>query len=51
VHSLPNNYLNFNFRSNRSLPRFSAALPDVGVTSADLQVSQFDHIRDLRKYE
>jgi hypothetical protein len=28
-----------------------AALPDIGTTGADLQASQFDHIRDLRKHE
>src|SRR5438477_12286963 len=28
-----------------------AALPDVGTTSADLQASHFDHLRDLRKHE
>jgi len=28
-----------------------AALPDIAVTGADLQASQFDHIRDLRKHE
>ncbi len=28
-----------------------AALPDVGTSEADLQASQFDHIRDLRKHE
>jgi hypothetical protein len=27
------------------------ALPDIGVTGADLQASQFDHIRDLHKHE
>lgn len=29
----------------------AAALPDVGATGADLQSSQFDHTRDLRKHE
>ena len=28
-----------------------AALPDIGPPGADLQTSQFDHIRDLRKHE
>jgi hypothetical protein len=28
-----------------------AALPDVGTSEADLQASQFDHVRDLRKHE
>ena len=28
-----------------------AALPDLGAAGADLQASQFDHIRDLRKHE
>jgi hypothetical protein len=28
-----------------------AALPDLGTTSADLQASHFDHLRDLRKHE
>jgi hypothetical protein len=28
-----------------------AALPDIATTEADLQASQFDHIRDLRKHE
>ncbi|MGB8397934.1 hypothetical protein [Bradyrhizobium sp.] len=28
-----------------------AAVPDIGATSAGLQASQFDHIRDLRKHE
>ena len=28
-----------------------AALPDIGAGEADLQASQFDHIRDLRKHE
>jgi hypothetical protein len=28
-----------------------AALPDLGTTAADLQASDFDHIRDLRKHE
>ncbi|MGH9806444.1 MAG: hypothetical protein ACRD9W_04160 [Terriglobia bacterium] len=28
-----------------------AALPDIAMTEADLQASQFDHIRDLRKHE
>ena len=28
-----------------------AALPDIGTTSADLQASHFDHLRDLRKHE
>ena len=28
-----------------------AALPDLGAAGADLQSSQFDHIRDLRKHE
>jgi len=28
-----------------------AALPDVGTTSAGLQASHFDHLRDLRKHE
>ena len=27
------------------------ALPDIGPAGADLQASQFDHIRDLRKHE
>ena len=29
----------------------STALPDIGPAGADLQASQFDHIRDLRKHE
>ena len=28
-----------------------AALPDLGAAGTDLQASQFDHIRDLRKHE
>jgi hypothetical protein len=28
-----------------------AALPDIGESKADLQSSQFDHVRDLRKHE
>ena len=28
-----------------------AAVPDIGMTSADLQADQFDHQRDLRKHE
>ena len=28
-----------------------AALPDIQTTSADLQVSRFDHARDFRKHE
>ena len=28
-----------------------AALPDVAAAEADLQASQFDHARDLRKHE
>ena len=28
-----------------------AALPGLGATAADLQASDFDHIRDLRKHE
>ena len=28
-----------------------AALPDIGATGADLQASQFDHVRDLHKHE
>jgi hypothetical protein len=28
-----------------------AVLPDLGATGADLQSSQFDHSRDLRKHE
>ena len=28
-----------------------AALPDIGAADVDLQASQFDHIRDLRKHE
>jgi hypothetical protein len=28
-----------------------AALPDVGMSEADLQANQFDHARDLRKHE
>ena len=28
-----------------------AALPDVAAPEADLQASQFDHARDLRKHE
>ncbi|HMM88360.1 hypothetical protein [Bradyrhizobium sp.] len=28
-----------------------AALPVIGTTAADLQASQFDHVRDLRKHE
>ena len=28
-----------------------AALPDIGVTGADLQASHFDHICDLREHE
>ena len=28
-----------------------AALPDVGTSEANLQASQFDHVRDLRKHE
>ena len=28
-----------------------AVPPDIGAPEADLQASQFDHIRDLRKHE
>jgi hypothetical protein len=28
-----------------------AALPDIDTANADLQASQLDHIRDLRKHE
>jgi hypothetical protein len=28
-----------------------AALPEIPMTSADLQASHFDHVRDLRKHE
>jgi len=28
-----------------------AALPDISAPEADLQASQFDHARDLRKHE
>jgi hypothetical protein len=28
-----------------------AALPEIPSTSADVQASQFDHVRDLRKHE
>ena len=28
-----------------------AALPDVGMTSADLQANTFDHLHDQRKHE
>jgi hypothetical protein len=28
-----------------------AALPDIGAPEADLQATQFDHVRDLRKHE
>jgi hypothetical protein len=28
-----------------------AALPDLQMTSAELQASHFDHVRDLRKHE
>jgi len=28
-----------------------AALPDVGLTEADLQANTFDHARDLHKHE
>ncbi|MFL6790776.1 MAG: hypothetical protein ACJ8EE_06365 [Bradyrhizobium sp.] len=28
-----------------------AALPEIGMTGADLQASEFDHVRDLRKHE
>ena len=28
-----------------------AAVPDIGLTHADLQASHFDHVRDLRKHE
>jgi hypothetical protein len=28
-----------------------AALPEIPMTGADLQASQFDHTRDLRKHE
>lgn len=28
-----------------------AALPEIAVSAADLQASQFDHVRDLRKHE
>jgi hypothetical protein len=28
-----------------------AALPEFGMSEADLQASQFDHARDLRKHE
>jgi hypothetical protein len=27
-----------------------AALPEIGMTGADLQASEFDHVRDLRKH-
>lgn len=29
----------------------AAALPDIAATNADLQASDFDHARDLRKHE
>jgi hypothetical protein len=28
-----------------------AMLPEIGMTGADLQASEFDHVRDLRKHE
>jgi hypothetical protein len=28
-----------------------AALPEIGMADTDLQASEFDHIRDLRKHE
>jgi hypothetical protein len=28
-----------------------AALPDIGITNADLQAGRFDHVYDLRKHE
>jgi hypothetical protein len=28
-----------------------AALPDIGITGADLQAGRFDHVYDLRKHE
>ena len=28
-----------------------AALPEIGMAGDDLQASEFDHIRDLRKHE
>jgi hypothetical protein len=28
-----------------------AALPDIATSEADLQASDFDHVRDLRKHE
>jgi hypothetical protein len=28
-----------------------AALPEIGITGAELQASEFDHSRDLRKHE
>jgi hypothetical protein len=28
-----------------------AALPEIGMVDTDLQASEFDHIRDLRKHE
>ena len=28
-----------------------ATFPEVGTSGADLQASQFDHVRDLRKHE
>jgi hypothetical protein len=28
-----------------------AALPEIGMTGADLQATEFDHVRDLRKHE
>ena len=28
-----------------------AALPEIGITGAELQASEFDHARDLRKHE
>jgi hypothetical protein len=28
-----------------------AALPDIGITDADLQAGRFDHVYDLRKHE
>jgi hypothetical protein len=28
-----------------------AALPEIGITGPDVQASEFDHVRDLRKHE
>jgi len=28
-----------------------AAIPDIGMTEADLQAAKIDHIRDIRKHE